>query len=268
LDFSVGSSAQSHDDIISKVAIAPRETKGGFEIGSVKVEDGVIIMDPYGRIDLSDANGVFGPNTVVKNRFRMEPGRTIHANIEVCQSGDVCSVVASSKQIVMRSSDIIKPADEGCELSIDLSDAVVSIHAYGAQADRLLACGTLNENDVQEEYISDGSVDFKPYVVNPRTTSNKTNRYLRKRLEKWSGISFFVNTLDGDLDGFLTVVISAPSVDFSTSSLTLIFWDAANCDVQYPRMESLRFTCVQIMLCPLRDINGKQQVMVVKPSLP
>ncbi|CAH1802680.1 unnamed protein product [Owenia fusiformis] len=223
--FSVGSSAQLHDDIISKIAIAPKETKGGFEIGSVKVEDGVIIMDPYGRMNVSDATGVYDPNIVAKNRFRMEPGRTIHANIEVCQSGDVCSVVASSKQLVLRSSDIIKPADEGCELSIDLS-ANIRIHASGAQTDRLLACGTLNEHDLREEYISDGSLNFKPYVVNPRTTINKTDRYLRKRLGKWSGISFFVNTVDDDLDGFLTVVISAHSVDFSTSSLTLIFWDA------------------------------------------
>ncbi|CAH1783354.1 unnamed protein product, partial [Owenia fusiformis] len=118
----IAGSTESSDDIISKVNIAPKEKQGDFEFGSLEVEDGEIIMEPYGRMNISEAKGVYDPKSVGLNRFRMEPGRTIYTSIEACQPGDVCSIVASSKQLKMRSTDMIKPADEGCEMSVDLPD--------------------------------------------------------------------------------------------------------------------------------------------------
>ncbi|CAH1791085.1 unnamed protein product, partial [Owenia fusiformis] len=40
--------------------------------------------------------------------------------------------------------------------------------------------------------------------------------------------SFFVNTVNGDLDGFLSLDITAPGIEFTENSLSLIFWDTDN----------------------------------------
>ncbi|CAH1791084.1 unnamed protein product, partial [Owenia fusiformis] len=73
----VAGSSKAYDDIISKVAIAPKEMQGEFEFGSLKVQDGEIIIEPYGKLNISDVNGEYDTNTSAQNRFHMEPGRYI-----------------------------------------------------------------------------------------------------------------------------------------------------------------------------------------------
>ncbi|CAH1783355.1 unnamed protein product, partial [Owenia fusiformis] len=53
-----------------------------------------------------------------------------------------------------------------------------------------------------------------------------TDRFLRNRLGKWSGVSFFVNTVNRNLNGFLTLDVYAANIDQTTSNLTLISWDS------------------------------------------
>ncbi|XP_070573760.1 uncharacterized protein [Ptychodera flava] len=58
-----------------------------------------------------------------------------------------------------------------------------------------LTAGVLTDNDVNAEYASDASVDFKPFVVNPEKTMDETDRFLRKRIKNIIGPTFYIATV-------------------------------------------------------------------------
>ncbi|CAH1794764.1 unnamed protein product [Owenia fusiformis] len=225
----VGSNPWTADDIIPKLQIAAKEIDraGKFESGKVKVEEGHIIMEPYGIVNISDARQVYDTKRPISNTFHMEPGRLLYSSLEKCQPGDICNIVASSTALILRSTDIIKPANEGCKLLIANSETTIHVHVYargGLNNGKTLACGTLADTDVKETYVSDASVKFKPYIVDPESTTDQTDRQLRHRLGSWSGVSFFVNSIGEALDGSLTIALSTSDINFSSSNLTLLFW--------------------------------------------
>jgi len=47
--------------------------------------------------------------------------------------------------------------------------------------DKMLVGGLLSDSDVTAEYMSPSSGDFRPLIVDPALTKNKTDRFMRSR---------------------------------------------------------------------------------------
>ncbi|XP_070572901.1 uncharacterized protein [Ptychodera flava] len=201
--FSIGSTEDTDD-------VFPMFQVGYNESGTVEIMNGAIHIGGEKIANISDVRTLSedserDDDVVYKSRFHMEPGRTLVSKITVCNKGHLCQKMAVSKTTITRSDDIIgKPGNDsriamtlvGHEAGPqgDVSIDVLSPTQKG-EAKITLTAGVLTEKDVNAEYASDASADFKPFVVNPKKTTDKTDRFLRNRIKGIIGPTFYIATV-------------------------------------------------------------------------
>ncbi|XP_070564497.1 uncharacterized protein [Ptychodera flava] len=170
-----------------------------------------------------------------QNDFYMEPGRTMFTEVSVCSVGHVCSVASVTKTTIFRDGDILSNSTSNNEdveihLTDDFGNSVHIKTSGGMSVEDYLLTGILEDEELQQNYTSDASFTFSPFIVNPDVTVNNTNRFLRHRiLETWKP-SFYMTSLaakplHGPLDITISFGVSSPEICLEKPRL--IFWNPA-----------------------------------------
>ncbi|KAK3103480.1 hypothetical protein FSP39_019545 [Pinctada imbricata] len=195
-DMCLGSS-ENLDDIF------PCTWVGYNESGEVKIMDGAIYVNGKVLSRLSEVKA-FDPNQTDADRaapennvFRMEPGRTVFLTMRVCNKAVLCSNKSLGTLTMASQGAVFKKSEGGAAI-----DAIVQIPDGGGRKRRTaqsveiltprLADGQallvepLTEQEMNTTFGSASSTNFQPYIVNPSTTTDLTERLLYKRIKGYS----------------------------------------------------------------------------------
>ncbi|XP_070573548.1 uncharacterized protein [Ptychodera flava] len=209
--FSIGSSPDNED-------IFPDLQVGYNTSGDVEIKDGSVFVGDKRIANVSgvrEADANDETTESVKNRFHMEPGRTMCSKIKVCNKGHQCGEMATAKTTVARKDDTLSTPVNGSGIDVSLTDDVSSINIQtdtqrhrktrkrsinpttedNPEEEVTLMAGFLSNDDLHDEYASDASRDFKPFIVNPDVTKDQTDRDLRNRIQYIIGPSFYATTI-------------------------------------------------------------------------
>ncbi|XP_070573770.1 uncharacterized protein [Ptychodera flava] len=238
--YSIGSSEGMED-------IFPKTQVGFNESGTVTVKDGAVYVGDEPITNISDVRETeekrkgtdLEDDTVYGDRFHMEPGRTLVSRITVCTKGHLCEDMQSSKMTIKRTQDDLLKAEDGLQIdkngvktrhqhinSVRSKDS----HDNGETGGNVIV-GLLNHDDVKDEYVSDASTNFKPFIVDPETTMDETDRYLRRRIGDIIGPTFYVSAIGGKplTEPFeLSVGYDSSSFDniISDREPAILYWDS------------------------------------------
>ncbi|XP_078573994.1 uncharacterized protein LOC144860567 isoform X3 [Branchiostoma floridae x Branchiostoma japonicum] len=225
--FSVGTSEDSSSDII------PQTQVGYNESGWVQVLEGEL---SFGRskVNISDLRSrADAPSVKTHHMFQMEPGRTLFTRLTACHAGHKCADITVKKRTILRPQDKLLTFKNGSAEGIELAHGDESVNASiiiaksqdqdtGVVKPGAVAAGVLTEHDVTMTYTSG-----KPYISNPAFTMHQTDRFLKNRVRKAYGQSFFLASIGGDeVDAPLTV-----TAHFNDSALLrdelprVVFWE-------------------------------------------
>ncbi|XP_035698714.1 uncharacterized protein LOC118431579 [Branchiostoma floridae] len=225
--FSVGTSEDSSSDII------PQTQVGYNESGWVQVLEGEL---SFGRskVNISDLRSrADAPSVKTHHMFQMEPGRTLFTRLTACHAGHKCADITVKKRTILRPQDKLLTFRNGSSEGIELAHGDGSVNASiiiaksqdqdtGVFKPGAVAAGVLTDRDVTMRYTSG-----KPYISNPAFTMHQTDRFLKNRVRKAYGQSFFLASIGGDeVDAPLTV-----TAHFNDSALLrdelprVVFWE-------------------------------------------
>ncbi|XP_070573546.1 uncharacterized protein [Ptychodera flava] len=286
--FSIGSSEET-EDIFSKLQV------GYNASGAVEIKDGLVYI---GDEAIANVSGVRDPATdveVIKNRFHMEPGRTMFSKITVCNKGHKCEEMATSVTTIARKGDALSsPSDgSGPELLLPSDDDVITIKSGqeshkatrkrninkreedNSEDEVTLMAGFLSNDDLHDEYASDASRDFKPFIVNPDVTMDQTDRALRNRIKEIVGPSFYITTIgrkpmSEPLNITIGFNVSRLNSDDRQKEVKLIFWqtdlqewqDSSDTCAESEQMNryDLQNGIISIQVCSTEN-NSKQHLI-------
>ncbi|XP_070572149.1 uncharacterized protein [Ptychodera flava] len=258
--FQIGSSEDSDD-------IFPRFRVGYNTSGTVVLKDGQVFIGDESFVNISGvrqiAEGQSGNagngELVYRDRFHIEPGRILYSVMTVCNKGHKCEKMTASESLIKRNEDIIAFPGNDSKVVMSLNDAIgingvhqhtsVKIEANVANrlrkrgADKkdegrvMLMGGLLSGDDLKEEYVSDASPKFKPYIVNPETTKDLTDRHLRNRIRDIIGPSFYVTSVGDDgLSGPLHITVPFNTSQFNNTLVerypVIAYWHAETSEWQ------------------------------------
>ncbi|XP_066299088.1 uncharacterized protein [Branchiostoma lanceolatum] len=220
--FSVGTLADNPGDVI------PQTQVGYNESGWVQVLEGEL---SFGRskVNISDLRSrADGPSVKTHHKFHVEPGRTLFTRLTACHAGHKCADITVKKRTILRAQDKLLTFRNGSNDDIELvhghesENTSVIIAKFQGQGTGGVAAGVLTDHDVSMTYTSG-----TPYITNPAFTMHQTDRFLKNRVRKGYGQSFFLASIGGDeVDAPLTV-----TVNFNDSALLrdevprVVFWE-------------------------------------------
>ncbi|XP_070560578.1 uncharacterized protein [Ptychodera flava] len=239
--FSIGSSPGA-EDIFSKIQV------GYNTSGAVEIKDGIVYIGDEPIVNVSGVREPSEDVEITENRFHMEPGRTMFSKITVCNKAHKCNDMSTSVITIARNGDSLSSHvnGSGVEISLPTEENAVSIQtdlkAHKTMRKRdvdsdeddqptevTLMAGVLSDDDLQDQYASDASHDFKPFIVNPDLTKDETDRDLRSRIKDIIGPSFYLTTIGREpmnepLNITLGVNVSQVHSNEHERELKLIFW--------------------------------------------
>ncbi|XP_070572594.1 uncharacterized protein [Ptychodera flava] len=238
--FSVGTSPDKIQDVIPEVQV-------GFNMsGSVHIENGLLVIGETPSANLSEMRPKDeeaekerlenGESEVYSNQFLMERGRVLYADLKACNKGHRCSHYKMNKVVITGEDDEIVTAVHDGNINVKLyrndvqhrDKASVVIATDRGQAEgTALAAGMLSDEDLEKEYTSDATVEFKPFVVNPKETSELTSRELRRRIHKFLDSNFYITSLDGlPINGKMNITVAFNMSDYQVDALPrLLYWN-------------------------------------------
>ncbi|XP_077996021.1 uncharacterized protein LOC144449367 [Glandiceps talaboti] len=255
--FRIGSSKDSQD-------IFPELRVGYNTSGNVLIKDGYVYIGDEPLVNISGmrqiAEGQAGTagheDIVYQNRFKMEPGRTLYSELIACNRGHKCDKLTTTKATITREQDVLqsqvndsevvillKDSDGGSngnsgwfvkiETDEDSEEAITKRQVEDEQDGKLtLLAGLLSGSELEEDYVSDASPQFKPYIVNPETKRDKTDRFLRQRIKDIIGPSFYLTSIgEKPLSGPVYVTLHFNATLFNDSNVerfpTIMYWHTA-----------------------------------------
>ncbi|XP_070573742.1 uncharacterized protein [Ptychodera flava] len=240
--YSVGSSEGIED-------IFPKTQVGFNESGTVTVKDGALYVGEEPITNISDVRGTaekregaeLEDDTVYQDRFHMEPGRTLVSRITVCTKGHLCEDMPSSKTTITRTQDYLLKVENGLKIN---ANGVKNLHEDddfiraknfddngGFENGESVSVGLLTHDDVIDDYVSDASTNFKPFIIDPEATTDETDRYLRRRIRDIIGPTFYVTTIGGTplfepFELSIEYVSSPFDNDVSDREPAILYWDS------------------------------------------
>ncbi|XP_077996024.1 uncharacterized protein LOC144449371 [Glandiceps talaboti] len=255
--FKIGSSEDSQD-------IFPELRVGYNMSGNVLIKDGYVYIGDEPLVNISGvrqiAEGQAGTagheHKVYQNRFKMEPGRTLYSELIACNRGHKCDKVTTTKATIIREQDVLQSQVNDSEVVILLKDSdggsngnsdwfvkietdedsevvITKRQIEDEQDEKLtLLAGLLSGSDLEEDYVSDASPHFKPYIVNPETTRDKTDRFLHQRIKDIIGPTFYLTSIgEKPLSGPVYVTLHFNTTLFNDSNVerfpTIMYWHTA-----------------------------------------
>ncbi|XP_052806221.1 uncharacterized protein LOC128235438 [Mya arenaria] len=193
-DFCIGSSKMTPDDIVPCVWVAVNTS------GTVEIKDGHMYINGVQYFKLSELQAYSKAHYTVKknsnnseNIFNMEPGRTVFLFMRICNKAQICSFKLTNSVIVKGKDSSLAISKNGTAMSVILGQSPAgkqkrsseySINATfpgGMNDGQSVLLKELSEKELTTIYQSDATPAFKPYIVNPFETLNKTERLLYKR---------------------------------------------------------------------------------------
>ncbi|XP_019642103.1 PREDICTED: uncharacterized protein LOC109483513 [Branchiostoma belcheri] len=225
--FSVGTSEDSPGDVI------PQTQVGYNESGWVQVIRGELAFG-RSKVNISDLRSrEDGPSVKTHHKFHVEPGRTLFTRLTACHAGHKCADIAVKKRTILRAQDKVLTFKNGSTEDIELADgnesenSTIIIAKYQGEDTGVLkpgavGAGILTDNDVSMTYTSN-----RPFISNPAFTIHQTDRFLKNRVRKEYGQSFFVSSIGGDeVDAPLTVTATYNESALLRNEIPrMVFWD-------------------------------------------
>ncbi|XP_066298079.1 uncharacterized protein [Branchiostoma lanceolatum] len=226
-EFSVGTSEDNRGDVI------PQTQVGYNESGWVQVLKSEL---SFGRskVNISDLRSRADELSVkTHSKFHVEPGRTLFTRLTACHAGHKCADIAVKKRTIMRAQDKLLTFQNGSTDDIELvhgheseNTSVIIARSQGQDPGVFkpgaVAAGVLTDRDVSMTYTSG-----TPYITNPAFTMHQTDRFLKNRVRKGYGQSFFLASIGGDeVDAPLTVTVNLnESVLLRDEIPRVVFWE-------------------------------------------
>ncbi|KAL4222208.1 hypothetical protein ACF0H5_018246 [Mactra antiquata] len=240
-EWKIGTSFDGHD-MVPPIIVGKNES-GSTAIVHGKVEfDGKKInktvaefknltgMDPDKIAELQRATDQ------EKSFFNMEPGRCVHQSLYGVGYSHLKSKIQGKSVCVKRINDVfinathhkmIASKKEGTNKWTMSSDARPEIAVYGQLKKGGLTVGSLDSDDVNSDYGSAATIDYKPYISNPISTMAKTSRMLRNRIQKLCNVTFFVSpapAIEYDLIG-INITVRKECDDDGNFQPALMYWN-------------------------------------------
>ncbi|XP_060596420.1 uncharacterized protein LOC132750448 [Ruditapes philippinarum] len=192
-DFCVGSSLENIDDVVPCVWV------GYNTSGIVEIKHGYIYIDntPYHKLSelraLSEGNYNFDTANEDDNTFQMESGRTLFLFMRLCNKAELCTDKFVNSLLITNEKAVLFRSETGKRNTFQLKDkqtdrrkrsvTALSIEMpNGTVEGQSIVYNELAEENMTARYDSVASTLFKPYIVNPETTFNMTERLLYRRL--------------------------------------------------------------------------------------
>ncbi|XP_070572595.1 uncharacterized protein [Ptychodera flava] len=243
--YSVSSSYDGPQDVIADVLVGINAS------GSAGVKDGYLVIDDIPSANLSALKPQDeeeyqerlenGEEEIYTNKFLMEPGRILYSHVTACNKGHKCTPYKVIQTLIIRDNDKIASTEltgGRDKLKVELfkddvheeqNKASVVIETTSGQAEgTALAAGMLSDEDLEEEYTSDATVEFKPFVVNLKYTSHLTSRILRHRIHKFLDSNFYLTSLNREavISGKITITAAFNMSDYAADALPrLLYWN-------------------------------------------
>ncbi|XP_078575700.1 uncharacterized protein LOC144861602 [Branchiostoma floridae x Branchiostoma japonicum] len=227
--FSVGTSSDNPGDVI------PQTQVGYNESGWVQVLEGEL---SFGRtkVNISDLRSRTDPHdTRTRHKFYVEPGRTMFTSLTACNAGHKCAEIVTRKRTIFRPNDNLMTFENGSAGDIvliqgqqseyiSINITVTRLNGRALQPNAIGA-GILTDHDVSRMYTVS-----TPYITNPAFTIHQTDRFLRNRVLRMHGQSFFVSSIGGDkMDAPLTITVTFnDSALVRDEVLAVVFWGPEN----------------------------------------
>ncbi|KAI0212797.1 hypothetical protein LSAT2_002238 [Lamellibrachia satsuma] len=197
-----------------KEDIYPEQQVGVGEVsGQATLSSGGLTFTGGNETIFSDASNGRQKRDLT-GEFHMEPGRTLRINLRACSKAHICSQVPVKPILIVRDADTVAKT-EGGQLIMTLENPAapnsrIIVKAMEPQKDNtMLVGGFLSIDDVNSQYMSAASDTFKTFIVDPESTQDKTDRFLRNRLHSWEGQPVFISTLpDQTIAGPLSITMS------------------------------------------------------------
>ncbi|XP_022102001.1 uncharacterized protein LOC110985344 [Acanthaster planci] len=238
-EYCVSSSAELLEDIVPCMVV------GGNSSGSVAIEDGVIIVragDREERYSLTDFQIPKDSTNITDTppKFNMEPGKTLHTWMRVCNAAKRCVTKSAGTTTILEDSDMMMTSTDGTDLvlasptiqrrrkrAVDNHFDFTLATTGGLHQGGSLLVGLLDVNRTNQEFTSDASLDYKPYITDPLNTIPYTSRLLRQRIRFVYEPTFYVTSLgQTELRGPMVVslTLSAPG-SWTDAKPRLIYWN-------------------------------------------
>ncbi|XP_022100316.1 uncharacterized protein LOC110984425 [Acanthaster planci] len=238
-EYCVSSSAELLDDVVPCMVV------GGNSSGSVAIENGKIVVqagDREERFNITDFQIPKESTHQVKTgaKFNMEPGKCLHTSMRMCNAAQLCKIVPSGTTMVLGKSDQVLTSHSGTDLILmsttvhrrkkratDNHFDVTVATTGGLHVGGSLILGLLDVNRTNQEFTSDASPDYKPYITNPLYTIQYTSRLLRQRIRFVYEPTFYISSLGQiELQGPLVISLTLRTLgNWTEAKPRLIYWD-------------------------------------------
>ncbi|XP_022105060.1 uncharacterized protein LOC110986994 [Acanthaster planci] len=238
-EYCVSSSAELLDDVVPCMVV------GGNSSGSVAIENGKIVVqagDREERFNITDFQMPKESTHQVKTgaKFNMEPGKCLHTSMRMCNAAQLCKIVPSGTTMVLGNSDQVLTSHSGTDLILisptvhrrkkratDNHFDVTVATTGGLHVGGSLILGLLDVNRTNQEFTSDASPDYKPYITNPLYTIQYTSRLLRQRIRFVYEPTFYISSLGQiELQGPLVISLTLRTRgNWTEAKPRLIYWD-------------------------------------------
>ncbi|XP_035662464.1 uncharacterized protein LOC118406510 [Branchiostoma floridae] len=174
--------------------------------------------------------------------YNIPPGSCTMNCVKMCYPSNLCTESCNGPIITLADGDEAVTAEPGQPLSASSADLRrrrkrstpddydLTITAMGEVSPGVtLAFGMLDDARIAEEYGSDASDDFIPYITDPALTieANMTSRYLLGRIKTIMNPSFYLTTVGQvELNDSLAITTTFdPSANWTELTQLLIFWN-------------------------------------------
>ncbi|XP_061168901.1 uncharacterized protein LOC133178169 [Saccostrea echinata] len=209
---------------------------GELWLNGNKTGKSLAALDPgtWGNLTESEIN-----KTESDFRFRMEPGRCVFLSLIAVGYSSLEANISSQRMCFKRKNNDLFLNNQHNNittvawLSNDRFEEIPQINGNEAIVISItgqitgVSVGSLSESDLQAEYGTASSFEFRSYLTNPNTTNWPSRREIRNRIVKPLEVNFFIAptpTIDME---FIDVDIRIQLNDFDNSTVpALLIWDA------------------------------------------
>ncbi|XP_033763071.1 uncharacterized protein LOC117344449 isoform X3 [Pecten maximus] len=235
-DFCVGSTAEEDDIFPCTYSAINVSTKveiknGNFYINGMEIRALAQLRAP--KIGESAADQSNSANS----KFELEPMRQAVMYLRICNKAVLCTNKTVATTVISSSGMMSSTSSNGSSVTILFTlgssrrrkRATNNINIQtpeGLLPGQTIVVTPLDDATVQKDYRSDASLNFVPYIVNPSTTSDLTERLLQKRFLGYSD-TFAIGSLGHyELPGPLLVTYPDTVGNVTTGNRTmLLHWN-------------------------------------------
>uniref|UniRef100_A0A1I8J6S1 Fibronectin type-III domain-containing protein n=1 Tax=Macrostomum lignano TaxID=282301 RepID=A0A1I8J6S1_9PLAT len=201
-EFCISSAEDRLDDILPCIP-APKMNESDAGV-TVQIRNNTIHWNDFDGSDENITLGSLNRNSSVeslRNRFFLEPGKTIYIKLHACTKAYVCANRTLSKQTIVPDESLVLQISslKTQALPVEFRDAdrldmpevkVIGSYPNGTS----LYFEKLTDERTKADYDSSAASHYKPYIVHPEWTKHRTGRLLTRRIREF-GTTFAISPI-------------------------------------------------------------------------